>query len=673
MSEKEKLTPVQRFLYTNQKLLSTSQTISDIYNATMERDPRATAFIYFDENGKKRKISYAQWKNDVFTTASKLSTAFSGIPAGTVVGIKLKNSRFWPVFFYAILMSGHSPLLLNASLPVANTNNLLAQAKAKALICNEDGEFSVPSFRVNDILSMEANYRFTPDWADHIIFCSSGTTGDAKLAVYRGKNLVHQILASTDMWKENDDIMYPGRNNLRIFAMLPFHHVFGLLANFFWYTFYGKTLVFPSSAATKDLLGACQKGKVTHVYSVPLFWDSVAQAVMRSASSQGPKKAQLIDKMIAYNTHKINKEEAGLGGKKLIQKIAQKKVLGSHIRFCISGGGYLSPKTATIINGIGYPLYNGYGMTEVGITSVELSTDVERRLQCSIGHPFYGVEYKIVPIGDKASSDEVETGELYIRSGIVHEKEFRGGALVRMNYEDGWFRTEDIAGRDEQGGYYIKGRTKDTIILANGENVYPDEIEDYFKGVAHVHNCVVLGVEPKGEKEELIALVIEVDNEMKAEDIPHLKSDVKAINDTLPAEKKVKKIYIDRKPLPISNAMKVKRVEVRKGLETGSNDFLDFDGQRKELSFEGYDPKKVASVLSVVTKVFSEVLLLPEFKIEPSADWGADLSGDSMSYIEMVQSIEAKFGLKIPDDQLGVLMTANDFTKMILDLQGKDK
>lgn len=664
MNEKTK-----RFLLSNQELLKTSQTIRDIYNLTMERNPKMTAMIYFDEAGKLKKISYATFKSMVFTTSSKLAAALSGVPAGTVVALKLKNSQYWPVFFYAILMCGHTPLLINAGLALDNTNNLIKQAKAQAIVTNDEAEFIVPSFRVNDIMNRPTNYSFVPDWADHVIFCSSGTTGDAKMAVYSGKNLCAQILASTDMADTTEDIMYPGK--IRNFAMIPFHHIFGFVAVFLWYTFYGKTLVFPSSQSTKDLLYAVKKGKVTHLYSVPLFWDSIAQTVTRTAAMLGPKKSDILEKMIAYNTHKISKDEAGKGASSLVRSIFQKKMLGKHIRFCISGGGYLSPKTASLINGLGYPLYNGYGMTEIGVTSVELSPVVEQRLKGSIGKPLHGVEYKIVPLDGKEG--EALTGELLVRSKITHTREYLGGALRRCNYEDGFFHTEDIAEVDELGNYYIKSRIKDTIILANGENVYPDEIEVYFKDVSHVNNCVVLGCKPKGEKEELIALVVEVDNSMKAEDIAQLKKDIKSINETLPNEKKVKKIYIDRRPLPMSNNMKVKRVSVKKGLEEGSDDYLDFEGKKKKVSFEGYDAEKVATMQAKITKIFSEVLLLPEFKIDGDADWGADLSGDSMSYIEMIQEIETQLGVKIPDTLFGVLMTVNDFTKQILDMQGEGK
>lgn len=666
--KKDNYEAVRSFMKATASLGETSMKMEDIYFATMRRDPTATAYIYFDESGKAKKRTYDDFQNLVFKTASKLSRLLSDTPHGTVVGLKLKNSYRWGVFFYAILMSGHRPLLIDARLAKANTDNLLKQAGAKALIANDEEEFCVPHFRINDVLNQEADYSFEPDWADHVIFCSSGTTGEAKMMIYNGRNLCHQIMASLDMPESTVDLMYPSKD-LRILAMLPFHHIFGFVAVFLWYTFYGKTLVYPSSLATTDLLYAAKKGKVTHLYSVPLFWDGVAQTLTRQVSLMGPSTADLFAKMIAYNNHKISKKEAGVSSRKFITKKFQNKVLGKHIRYAISGGGFLSPKTSSIINGLGYPLYNGFGMTEVGVTSVEMSPRVEQRLKGSIGKPLFGVEYKIG--GDKVSKDEngLLTGELFVRSPYVHEKEIVGGKIVKTKTEDGFFPTGDIAYCDASGSYFLKGRIKDTIILSNGENVFPDEIEYYFKDVKHLVNVACLGATLPGEAEEKITLVCEVDNSVDEAMIEKILADIESINASLPSEKKVQTVLIDRRPLPMSGSMKVKRFQIKEAIEKGSKDFIDPRGEKKkEINFEGYDPKEVEEVCKKVTKVFSKVLLLPEFKIEPDAIWNTDLGGDSMSYIDMVAKLDEEFQIKIPEDLYGILGSVNDFAKEVLDL-----
>jgi acyl-CoA synthetase (AMP-forming)/AMP-acid ligase II len=120
-----------------------------------------------------------------------------------------------------------------------------------------------------------------------VIFCSSGTTGNVKMMVTDGKALCNQICGALDMPKETPDILHPGKSN--VLAMIPFHHIFGFTAVFLWYTFYGKCIVYPSSMANTDIQNAIVKGKCTHIYSVPLFWDAIAQRVLRLAAQGGQR------------------------------------------------------------------------------------------------------------------------------------------------------------------------------------------------------------------------------------------------------------------------------------------------------------------------------------------------------------------------------------------------
>lgn len=657
---------VESFIGATKNWAENARTMEDIYNAIVSRNPEADCCLYFDDDGKPKFKTYEAFRDETFLLASKMSLALSGLVPNTVIGIKLKNSPRWPMVFWAILMNHHIPLLIDAKLAVENTNNLLRQSQAVAIITNEEGDFIVPAYRVPEILNSQPDYSFTPDWANEMIFCSSGTTGAAKMMIYEGRNLVAQIASSLNIPERTLDLMYPGK--IRILAMLPYHHVFGFMVVYLWFNFYGKCVVYPRSMGTSDLLYACKKGECTHVFSVPMFWDGVALAVTRLVATLKPGKRDLFAKLIAYQTHKISKKEAGASANKIVLRVFQKKTLGKHIRYCISGGGFLSPKTASVINGLGFPLYNGFGMTEVGITSVEESPKVEQRLKCSIGKTFAGVEYKI-----KKAKESDSSGELFVRSPITHVEEIINGVRRPTALDkEGFFPTGDIAYTDYSQNFYIKGRSKDTIILSNGENVYPDEIEYYFKDVKNLNNVVCLGAKHPGESEEKITLVCEVDNSVNEEKMAKIYQDIRSINQSLPQEKKVQTILIDKRPLPVSGSMKVKRFAIREAIEKGSPDFFNAEAPQKKstVSFEGYDEKTVANTLKKVIGVFSKILSLPTFKIDADANWINDLGGDSMSYIEMCQTMNKTFKVDIPQELWGKLGTANDFTKEILDLMG---
>mgnify|MGYP002515360000 FL=1 len=658
--------PVARLLDTAKALLNTNRTFHDIYEMTMNSHGKNISTIYFDEDDKRYEYNYEQYKTITYHLAERMATALSSVPVGSVVALKLRNCPTWPHMFWAILMTGHTPLLIDAKLPHENTENLLKQAKAKAIIFNEATSYSVPSFRTSKITQSEPNYNFTPSWGNEVIFCSSGTTGNVKMMVSDGNAMCNQIAAALDMPNETCTIMHPGK--IRNLAMIPFHHIFGFVAVFLWYTFYGKALVYPSSSSNRDVLNAIKIGRCTHIYSVPLFWDAVAQKAQRTIELGNPKNADLLRRMIAYNTGKISKEEAGFASFNFIQNMLRKKILGKDVEYCISGGGYLNAKTLNFINGLGYPLYNGYGMTELGVVSVELSPRVEDRLRGSIGHPLHGVTFKLksIPGGGKGQ------GELLVKTPTIHIREIIGGEERETPLDDGYFHTGDIAEKDSTGAYYIKGRMKDVIINSNGENVYPDEIEFYFHNIRHVVNDVVLGIKKKDSSEEDITLIFELDNSVTSDDFPSIIADAKTINATLANEKKVQRFLIYKHSMPLANNMKVKRFVLKDALEKGDmDDFYDPEGnvtQKKKASrhFSRYDQKEVERITKGVKNEFASTLMIPLFKIDDEADFGRDLGGDSMSYITLVEDINRSFKVTIPVNLYGRLLTVNDFVEEIL-------
>lgn len=482
--------------------------------------------------------------------------------------------------------------------------------------------------------------------------------------VFNGENLCHQIAAALDFQETSKDLLYPkSMGPLRVLAMIPFHHIFGFIATFLWYFYFGATFVFVRSLAPSEVQGVAQKFKVTHVFSVPLFWDSIAQGLERKRMLETPARQQLIDKLIGYNTGKITKEEAG--PYKAVQNAIQSKLLGTHIRFCISGGGYLDNKTQTVINGVGYPLYNGYGMTEIGITSVELSPLVELRLKGSIGIPFHGVEYKIKPTGKAQNS-----GELLVKSKITHVREIIGGEEKDVELDsEGFFATGDIAEVDATNRYYLKGRIKDVIINADGENIFPDELEIFFKGLKHVQNVCVLGVDQKGKKDQKVVCAVEIDNTISEDELDLLKRQMKEIGQMLPKGTKITDFYFCRKKLPVANNMKVKRFMVKKAIESKSNEYVSFDFKKESKSTRNFDEATVKNVLEPMRRIFAKILILPQFKIDDDGHWIDDLGGDSMSYVELITSVQDTFGVTIDESLYGKLTSVNDFTEEVAKLK----
>ena len=366
---------------------------------------------------------------------------------------------------------------------------------------------------------------------------------------------------------------------------------------------------------------------------------------------------------------KISKEEAGLAGKPIATKIIQKKVLGKHIRFCISGGGYLNSKTSTLINGVGYHLYNGFGMTEVGVTCVELSPNVNDRMLGSIGKPLFGNEFVI----DDKDSKVPGEGELLIKSKVIHVQEIINGVLQDANLDNGYMRTGDIATKDDTGRYYIRGRIKDVIINSNGENVYPDELESYFKDLEHVNKLVVLGVKKGNAQNETITCVLELKSDADDIALEQLKKQCEEINSTLSYERKIGEFLISTEKLPLTTTMKVQRFKVKEAIKNNNGTFIGFNDKQEIKSFDGYDSAVVEPVIKQLRRLFAQTLSLPIVKVGDTDHWINDLGGDSMSYVEVCAKINEAFGIELPEEVYGKLTNINEFAEEILILKGISK
>ncbi len=648
-------------------LYKTTMRMEDIFYFTMKKNEKKIAAEFQNEKGKLKHYKYSKFRSNTYAFASIINNLLLQEAKSVPIILKLANGPHWGEIFWAILMAGYKPLLVDAKTSKDGIMNLAKQAKAIAIVTDDSHKYEeILKITLDDLLNETHHYNFAPHWENEVIFCSSGTTGDVKMMVYNGENLVHQICCSLDMPKETKDIMYPKKyGRIKILAMIPFHHIFGFVAVFLWFTFYGTTLVYPSSNSPLDIQGICQKAEVTHVFSVPLFWDSLALQLNRKLAIAGQEKQELVDNLIGYNTERITKKEAEFASRRIVQGHIQKQLLGKYVKFCISGGGYLSQETLTTINGIGYNLYNGYGMTEIGVTSVELSADVQDRLKGRIGKPLHGVEYKI------AGNDK--KGELLVKSPTLHIKEIIGGVIKNTELdENGYFHTGDIAEIDATNAYSIKGRIKDIIINSDGENIFPDELEIFFKNIPHVTHLCVLGISKKKSTNENIVLVLELDNQADDQTIKGIQNQIKEIVPTLPHSVKINNVYLSKRKLPLANNMKVKRYLIKKALETKSPDFVLIDAKHETKIFEGFDKETIENIVVPVRNIFSKVLILPAFKIDDDSHWINDLGGDSMNYIELIKELQDEFHIEFNEEELLAqeLTCVNDF---VLEIAKKQK
>lgn len=640
---------MQIFFDEANQLLESNRTFKDVFDIHISYWKNRILFIYEDEKNKTRKITYKQYEHICYSYAYGIKNVLD-LPKGSFVALKMNNSPKWAYVFWGILIAGYNPLLINPILSSSDTNRLIKESNAKAAIGDKDENLDVKCINVNS-LSLEKEYK-GDSFGEKIAFCTSGTTGKSRIFVYNAENIIHQIYAAYVMPDTTDTIMYQ-KPDVRLICIVPFAHIFGFVANLLWFSFFGRTFVFTKSIAPEEISRMCKTHKVSHIFTVPLFWDRVAKSFLEGVKKQSEKKQKLIDKFIAYNNNEISKTEAGLASTKLVRNKIQKMVLGNKVVHCIAGGSALSKDTLRTINGIGYPLYNGYGMTEIGITSVELSPSVIMRNKASVGKPLKDIEYKIA-----------SNGELLVKSPQIHDEMFVDGQLVKADLDsEGYFHTGDIACFDEDGNTYIKGKLKDVVISSNGENIYPDEIENKFKDIHGIDNLSVFGLK-EGEQEKL-SMAIYIANKIPQEEVKRIENDVAEANSRLPIAMQIQNFYLSFSPLPINASMKVMRYQLVDDIQNRPEMFVRLNNG-KIVSFDGFDEKEVEKVSEHVREIVADILNKEKDKIANSDHIILDLEGDSFTYMSIIASVEAEFDIKISTEMIGRLNTINDFALYIL-------
>ncbi len=630
-------------------LFTTDKTLKDIFNIPQKYCPNNEAFIY-ENNGKTISITYKEYKSLVNRYAKALKEQLKDIPSDSYVALKISNSIEWPLCFWGLIASGYCPLLLNYYLDEIETNKLMEECSAKAILVSKNEQYNVLTININK-LSINDEISDDNNWANEVLFCTSGTTSDSRVFGFTGENLSYQLLASYNIPLSTSDMMYIKKyGKLRHLLVLPLSHIFGFVGVLLWFTYFGQTIVFPNSISSNDIVYFSKKYKVSHIFAVPLFWESLSKNINNVIKQLSPRKQDLVHKMIDYNNDVITKSEAGLASSSFLLHKLQKSILGSEIRFTISGGSYISKDTLKAINGINYHLYNGYGMTEIGVTSVELSKEVKQRNKGSVGKAFFGVEYKII------------NNELCVKSKQIHTYRFvNGKKLNALLDKDGYFHTGDLANIDEEGYVYIKGKIKDVIISSNGENVYPEEIEKKFVGIDNINKCVVIFDETNNKG---LTLLIELSKQINDEEYKHLENDVQSVIDLLPNIYKIHSSYISLKSFPINTSLKIKRYVIIDNFKNHKEDFVLLNkGISKKL--DGISEEQLKPYINEIIDVFAQLTFTNKNSIGATDHFIIDLGGDSFTYMSLISSIEEKYNIEISSEEIGKLNTPIEFAKYV--------
>ncbi|KGF09436.1 hypothetical protein HMPREF1635_03265 [Clostridiales bacterium S5-A14a] len=368
---------------------------------------------------------------------------------------------------------------------------------------------------------------------------TSGTTQQSKAVMLSHKNFMSCIYGMCC-----EEFFYVDDVNLQL---LPLHHCYGMLGLL---TFLVQGMKNTFCDGLKYINKNLKEYKVTVMMSVPLLLENIYKKINKAIASQGQEKKIAFALKLCKMSDKVGVDIR----RKMFKPIIDQ--LGGHLRFFINGAAPIDPVVAQGLNDFGILTVNGYGLTE---TAPTIASESYRHLKAgSVGKLMPNVEAKIMNPNDEG------IGELVVRGDNVMIGYYDDDAATNEVLIDGWFHTGDLAYFDEEGYLFITGRKKNVIVMKNGKNVFPEEIENLVNILPYVsesmlftrhkHNDIVLWLKVVYDsayfKEHSITL-----EELEQK----FQKDLDGINDTMPAVKRVHRYFLSDRPTIKTTTQKTKR------------------------------------------------------------------------------------------------------------------
>ena len=623
-------------------------TFESLFEIIHDQDNR----IFCEEyNGYKvSSTSYKEYKTLCLKFGRFFKHALSNETKNSFVGLMMENNKYWISCFWGLLMAGYRPMLLNVRLGTKLNQDIIDKLNINYVIVDNQNDL-----KCNEILLSNIDYDNYQDevpfeWANEIALSTSATSLNIKICVYTGCDIFEQVKNTKGILAQNKMIKAHYEERLKQLAFLPFYHIFGLFATYFWFSVFGRSFVFLQDYSSETILRTTRRLNVTHIFAVPMLWNSVYKGIMKEVSHKDERTQKKFNKGINFSL-KLQKAFPKLGLKfaKRAFREVREKTFGDSIKFMISGGSYIPEDTLRILNGIGYPLFNGYGMSEIGITSVELRENVKYRLLGTIGKPFDSIQYKI------------EDQKLYVKGKSICSKIITKNDIIDVNHDD-YFLTNDIAKIDNKNYYYVLGRLDDVVTSSTGEKINPDIIEKELN-IPSVNHYSILGLDYDGIN--ALTLIIEIRKDISSLKIKKIFNELE--NNLLKLEKlnyHIEKIYFTNDAIAAKTAIKVSRSHLIRLINNGDVNLINYNdvAKLKDVNIDDISNE----ILEKVVRIFAEVLNKNINEIEPDDHFIFDLGGTSLDYLSLLVKLKEEFEMDFNFADNNSCYSAIQFCKFIV-------
>ena len=456
----------------------TLEDISDLKDLILTKaadSPDKIAFVYPCETGEMRK-TYHDLKEDINAFGTWM---YKNKIKDKHVAIIGKNSYEWLVAFLACVNGGNVAVAIDKSLPANEISELLKLADVDYALVTDQyvekvdtklvkkvfdlGTFDTILYEGRKLLRDKNNdfltYQIIPDKTAAILF-TSGTSGKSKGVELTNHNIAFELNRTCQLYKPSGNVL----------AILPFHHAFGLIVGIFMAVNYEEPIYINKSP--KYVKKNLQDFKPQTIFMVPMFVEFFHKQIWAEIDKKGKTAAT---KGLMASTDLLLK--TGVDVRKKTYS-AIHKVFGGNLEYIICGGAALDPMYVKEFRSWGIEILNGYGTTECSPCT-------------AVNRPFH---HKDGSVGVPIPETEVrvsEEGEILFKGDHVMKGYYKDEEATNAVIIDGWYHTGDLGYVDEEGFITLTGRKKNLIILSNGENLSPEELEEDFSRDPAVREVLV--------------------------------------------------------------------------------------------------------------------------------------------------------------------------------------
>jgi long-chain acyl-CoA synthetase len=483
---------------------------------------------------------------------------------------------------------------------------------------------------------------------------TSGTTADPKGVMLTHANLmgeVEAVFARLDIGP-NDAVL----------GVLPLFHVLSQMANLLLPLVKGARVVYLETLNTTELLRALQERQITAFAVVPQFFYLIHDRIFKEIEKRGSLARQAVRAMMA-----ITRFARRLGwktGRLFFRPIH--KTFGDKMRYLITGGSRFDPQIGRDFYALGIDVLQAYGLTET--TGAAFLTVPKDNVMGSVGPPLPGVEGRIVNPQPQEEGGPA-TGEIAIRGAIVMKGYWNRPDATAAVLKDGWLMTGDLGYFDARGNLFITGRQKDVIVLSNGKNIYPEEIEAHYSKSPYIKQICVMGLEAKpGDptSERLHAVVVPNFEVLKRQRIANAKEvirfDIENLSAQLPSTKRIGGYEIWPEDLPQTTTRKLKRFEIEKRVRSNQARGQMAEAEvapERALSADDTAWLEQSEVQRALKIVRDSADSAPEV-IRPDDNLELDLGFDSMQRVELLVALEKELGGDVEESRLAEIYSVRE-------------